>query len=136
MNWGFIGVSGKMQLKAGRKRVVCVFDLPRIVDLSVLTASFRQDSLPSVRLEEFRCHVVGKIALKCKIFLFGVGKQCVSVMLVVEYRLGPGVLRGLGGSRRLEWLRMLRLCLSNYPEQEYFAHWLTFFDKDGSRSLL
>ncbi len=50
-------------------------------------------------------------------------------MLVVEYRLRPGVLRGLGGSRRLEWLRMLRLCLSNYPEQEYFAHWLTFFDK-------
>ena len=62
-------------------------------------------------------------------FLFGVGKRCVSVTLVVEYRLRPGVLRGLGGSRRLEWPQMPRLRLPNYPEKEYFAHRLTFSDK-------
>ena len=62
-------------------------------------------------------------------FLFGVGKRCVSVMLVAEYRLRPGVLRGLGGSRRLEWPQMPRLRLPNYPEKEYFAHRLTFSDK-------
>ena len=50
-------------------------------------------------------------------------------MLVAEYRLRPGVLRGLGGSRRLEWPQMPRLRLPNYPEKEYFAHRLTFSDK-------
>ena len=64
-----------------------------------------------------------------KIFLFGVGERCVSVMLVVEYRLRPGVLRGLGGSRRLEWPRMPRLRLPKYPEEEYFAHLASIFDK-------
>ena len=50
-------------------------------------------------------------------------------MLVVEYRLRPGVLRGLGGSRRLEWPRMPRLRFPKYPEQEYFAHLASIFDK-------
>ena len=55
-------------------------------------------------------------------------------MLVAEYRLRPGVLRGLGGSRRLEWPRMPHLRLPNYPEKEYFAHRLAFSDKTARKA--